>query len=395
MKSKSQNLTSGALASASLFLSAVGFRTALAGTVLAIGWLANSQASATSFSAFYSFGDSTIDSGWWAGALNGQCDGVTPPCATGSAGKNGLIADGIANGGTGAPVGVGLMRSQIIAAHYGRTAIPANQPMGTNYAISGALSVAVGGDGNLNPNPNLPSASTQIANYLGANFNLANPSALYLASAGGNDITYARENFATPAERQTFLANQAAAYATAIHVLQMAGAHTIVVDGVGGSGALATFWNTTLVSDLSALNVKFIFADIASVVQDVQNNPTLYGFTAATVLPGIVGTGTGSACVTQTGAAATTSGWGQWCANSTASSSTHAYLRSANSEMTSFYSDDQHFSAAGQLIVANYEIALIDRLATPLPAALPLFATGLGALGLLGWRRKRQTLAAH
>ncbi len=30
---------------------------------------------------------------------------------------------------------------------------------------------------------------------------------------------------------------------------------------------------------------------------------------------------------------------------------------------------------------------------TPLPAALPLFATGLGALGLLGWRRKRKTQA--
>jgi hypothetical protein len=28
---------------------------------------------------------------------------------------------------------------------------------------------------------------------------------------------------------------------------------------------------------------------------------------------------------------------------------------------------------------------------TPLPAALPLFATGLGALGLLGWRRKRKS----
>jgi hypothetical protein len=27
---------------------------------------------------------------------------------------------------------------------------------------------------------------------------------------------------------------------------------------------------------------------------------------------------------------------------------------------------------------------------TPLPAALPLFASGLGALGLLGWRRKRR-----
>ena len=31
---------------------------------------------------------------------------------------------------------------------------------------------------------------------------------------------------------------------------------------------------------------------------------------------------------------------------------------------------------------------------TPLPAALPLFATGLGALGLFGWRRKRQNAAA-
>jgi len=31
---------------------------------------------------------------------------------------------------------------------------------------------------------------------------------------------------------------------------------------------------------------------------------------------------------------------------------------------------------------------------TPLPAALPLFATGLGALGLLGWRRKRKATSA-
>jgi hypothetical protein len=30
---------------------------------------------------------------------------------------------------------------------------------------------------------------------------------------------------------------------------------------------------------------------------------------------------------------------------------------------------------------------------TPLPAALPLFATGLGALGLFGWRRKRKVSA--
>jgi hypothetical protein len=31
---------------------------------------------------------------------------------------------------------------------------------------------------------------------------------------------------------------------------------------------------------------------------------------------------------------------------------------------------------------------------TPLPAALPLFVTGLGAIGLLGWRRNRKNAAA-
>jgi hypothetical protein len=35
----------------------------------------------------------------------------------------------------------------------------------------------------------------------------------------------------------------------------------------------------------------------------------------------------------------------------------------------------------------------ITNATTPLPAALPLFATGLGALGLLGWRRKRKGAA--
>jgi hypothetical protein len=30
---------------------------------------------------------------------------------------------------------------------------------------------------------------------------------------------------------------------------------------------------------------------------------------------------------------------------------------------------------------------------TPLPATLSLFATGLGALGLIGWRRKKKAAA--
>ena len=35
-------------------------------------------------------------------------------------------------------------------------------------------------------------------------------------------------------------------------------------------------------------------------------------------------------------------------------------------------------------------VLTLTPLAAPLPGALPLFATGLGALGLLGWRRKRK-----
>ena len=39
------------------------------------------------------------------------------------------------------------------------------------------------------------------------------------------------------------------------------------------------------------------------------------------------------------------------------------------------------------------EVTLNDVAATPLPATLPLFAGGLSALGLLGWRKKRKAVA--
>jgi hypothetical protein len=59
-------------------------RVKLAGITFGIVWA--SQAAAGSFNEFISFGDSSLDSGWWKGALQGQCDGATPtPCTTGSA----------------------------------------------------------------------------------------------------------------------------------------------------------------------------------------------------------------------------------------------------------------------------------------------------------------------
>ena len=44
---------------------------------------------------------------------------------------------------------------------------------------------------------------------------------------------------------------------------------------------------------------------------------------------------------------------------------------------------------------AGYWTASIPTVSTtPLPAALPLFATGLGGLGFLSWRRKKKAQAA-
>lgn len=87
-------------------------------------------------------------------------------------------------------------------------------------------------------------------------------------------------------------------------------------------------------------------------------------------------------------------GWGERCANTTVASPDYAHLRDATAEQTSLYSDDEHFSARGQQIEADYVIGLIDHAETPLPATLPLLATGLGAMGLLGWRKKRKNATA-
>ena len=51
-------------------------------------------------------------------------------------------------------------------------------------------------------------------------------------------------------------------------------------------------------------------------------------------------------------------------------------------------------NSAGDLATTmTFQILGSDAATTPLPATLPLFATGLGALGLLGWRRKKKAAA--
>lgn len=78
-----------------------------------------------------------------------------------------------------------------------------------------------------------------------------------------------------------------------------------------------------------------------------------------------------------------------------ADSSTSSTINTADYSNTAQLFFD--FAEAGAVFSAvsghNYSSVAIDPSATPVPAALPLFASGLGALGLLGWRRKKKAAA--
>jgi hypothetical protein len=71
----------------------------------------------------------------------------------------------------------------------------------------------------------------------------------------------------------------------------------------------------------------------------------------------------------------------------------HITFANANDEKLNLTGKTFAFEEDGSWNPTFY-VSALDYTATPLPAALPLFATGLGAMGLAGWRRKRKNAAA-
>ena len=324
--------------------------------------------SAATFDNIFVFGDSTVDTGWFR---------YQPLPADPT--LNALAAASLADGGRipDTPYGVGA--AQVLAAAFGKTANPAdNGAGGTNYAASGAQNNAI------LINPHAPSTVSQMTTYLLGNGGVADPNALYLVSSGGNDIKYA-QTLVGGAARQGWVDNAATDLANKIAVLQAAGAKNIIVSNgyyaattAPGPTSLFTRYYNDLFTDLNALNVTFKLADVQSLESSIFANPGAYGFTSISNVDETNGT-----ALINPDSAALTNSWALY--------STTLSLRSPNAAQTSFWADDEHFAAHAQQLEGELFIEVAN---TPLPAALPLFASGLGALGLLGWRRKRKNAAA-
>jgi outer membrane lipase/esterase len=132
-----------------------------------------SAASTEGFNQFIGFGDSTMDTGYFAYHT------------TGSKIDDQKVKKAIKQGATGGWAGNGVMNTTILAEKFRLNADPIGGG-GTNYANGGATTVT-------NDQPNFPANVTtlqQIENYLSSVNGIANPKALHVIKTGDNDVTY-------------------------------------------------------------------------------------------------------------------------------------------------------------------------------------------------------------
>ncbi len=308
-------------------------------------------AAAQNINQLIAFGDSTIDTGWFAHA------------STGFPNLDFWIANSLAAGGNAHWTGPGPGNAQILAGVFGATANPANEPGGTNYAVGGALDNR-DPDGLVDPrrlssNPAVPSTAKQIGNYLSAANGVANPNALYLIGSGGNDVFVAFQFYGANAQAaNAYLLGEAKVLASGITQLQSAGARYIIVTDLyqppfvttaTKSAYLKTILSATW-SDLAAAGVNFVPADTASVIAAVEKNPSAFGITAPL---------TSYACVPPAGRSPNDLGWGATCAPTTIPNPNYGYLVSANALQTHLFMDGSHLTEAGQIIEADYIYSLL------------------------------------
>lgn len=307
---------------------------------------AGRQTQAQALNQFVGFGDSTVDSGWYfthTHDLNATAEALY---------KNAQAA----GGGVATSIG-GQMNSTILASLLGLTAVPVGEPGGTNYAAGGAANITYANYSTLAPN-----TVSQIGSYLAAVNGAANPNALYLISSGGNDISGAICPGGVCAGNATQLAQASAtALAAAVAQLHAAGARYFVVPIAYGAAPLASrtttaamtdgAYNQALYADLAAAGINFVPVSGKVIADAIGFNSALFGITNVT--PGSTVAHQGGACVNPNPGNGTggtiASAWAPYCTT----------LVAPNAGQTYLYADNEHYSAAGQLIEADYAYSLI------------------------------------
>jgi phospholipase/lecithinase/hemolysin len=292
-----------------------------------------------SFSEFIGFGDSNTDSGYY----------FTHPISNNSTLEAQYQAAVAAGGGVPTSLG-GVMNSVLLAEDFGVSAIPVGEPGGTNYAASSAT-VGTPLSGSL-----APSIPSQIQAYLASNGNHADPNAIYLLSGGGNDTTVAK-TMSGAAAQDAYMIQQANTLAQSIEQLYAAGARYIVDSNGLGTGNLAKIFADTLWSDLAAAGIPIIPAQTAQyVVPTVDANPAAFGITNTTQPPaGPFGasnpynSANGGADI-DPNPSLISAGWARYATQ----------LVSPNAGQTYLWADDEHLSAAGQQVDANYVYSLVQ-----------------------------------
>ncbi|MEI8374416.1 MAG: autotransporter domain-containing protein [Planctomycetota bacterium] len=244
-------------------------------------------AGAAGFNQFNIFGDSTLDTGYFAFTTSGTSSFDIP------------MQTALHNGLTGGFAGDGVMNTTMLADKFGLSATPADAPGGgTNYANGGATTVV----NHESMVPDNVCTLSQIEIYLAKVHGVANPNALYLIKSGDNDVTFVlSQGTLWQSEHPTYLSDGAQDLAVKVASLQAAGARTIVVRnsydsalfaGPGGfitsssaTAAYAVSYSTGVAewTDLVAQGVRFIPADNDSLFKYVVQHPGRFGFTSDSV----------------------------------------------------------------------------------------------------------------
>lgn len=208
------------------------------------------------------FGDSLVDSG------NAQLGALSIPLPDPAPAAAGYFNGRFSNG---------YNFADLLALQ--RTGAPATPFLagGSNFAVGGARATT-----NADFSPDL---AAQLGFWVGATGGIADPNALYLINAGGNDLLAIQDgDLDAPAAGDVGLA-----IAGAVEFLDTAGARRIVVSNIPGFGPVADTLNAGLGDALASLSLNMATSlrvfDLQGVYEAVFFNPAAVGLPALTLAP--------------------------------------------------------------------------------------------------------------